>query len=65
MAISDNGKSFPVRKTLLAKSNKRLGLLGMRERIEMIGGTLQIESSPDTGTTIRTEIPFNPGQSTP
>jgi signal transduction histidine kinase len=59
MEISDNGKSFPVEKTLLARNNKRLGLVGMRERVEMVGGTLTIESAPTTGTTIRAEIPFN------
>jgi signal transduction histidine kinase len=60
MEIGDNGKSFPVEKTLLAKNNKRLGLVGMRERIEMIGGTLSIISAPGEGTTVRAEIPFNP-----
>ena len=60
MEISDNGKSFPVGKSLLAKNNKRLGLVGMRERIEMVGGNLTIESAPGKGTTVRTEIPFKP-----
>ena len=36
MEISDNGRSFPVGKILLAKNNKRLGLVGMRERVEMV-----------------------------
>ena len=60
MEIGDDGKSFPVEKTLLARNNKRLGLVGMRERIEMIGGTLSIISAPGKGTTVRAEIPFNP-----
>lgn len=58
MDISDDGKSFPVARTLLTKNNKRLGLIGMKERIEMIGGTFAIESAPGAGTTVRTEIPF-------
>jgi two-component system sensor histidine kinase DegS len=61
MEIADNGKSFSVEKTLLAKTNKRLGLIGMKERIEMVGGTLVIESAPNRGTTVRAEIPFNAG----
>lgn len=65
MEIVDNGKSFPVKKTLLARSNKRLGLLGMRERIEMVDGTLVIESTPGQGTTVRAEIPFQPAKSSP
>jgi signal transduction histidine kinase len=60
MEISDNGRSFPVRKTLLAENNKRLGLIGMKERVEMVGGKLAIESTPGVGTTVCAEIPFNP-----
>jgi len=63
MEVSDNGKSFHVRKTLLAKNNKRLGLVGMRERVEMVGGSLAIESAPGTGTTVRAEIPFTEAKS--
>jgi signal transduction histidine kinase len=35
-----------------------LGLLGMRERVEMIGGSFSVESAPDQGTTIKVQIPF-------
>src|SRR6185369_11309940 len=58
MEVSDNGRSFGVAKTLRAKTNKRLGLVGMRERVEMVGGTLALDSSPGRGTTVRAEIPF-------
>jgi signal transduction histidine kinase len=60
MDIKDNGKSFQVEHILRAKGNKRLGLLGMRERVEMIGGTFCVESAPGQGTTVRVEIPFAP-----
>ena len=43
MEIADNGRSFPVRKTLL-QDNQRLGLVGMKERMEMVGGSLVIVS---------------------
>jgi signal transduction histidine kinase len=58
MEISDNGQAFPVEKILQAKNPKRLGLVGMRERIEMVGGSLTIESRAGAGTTVRAEIPF-------
>jgi len=58
MEITDNGKSFSVQTTLRSKTNQRLGLVGMRERLEMIGGKLTIESAPGQGTTVRAEIPF-------
>ena len=38
MKIKDDGKSFDVERTLHANGGKRLGLLGMRERLEMVGG---------------------------
>lgn len=60
MEIGDNGKSFPVERILSAKNPKRLGLVGMKERIEMVGGTLVIESTLGKGTTVRAEIPFTP-----
>ena len=61
MQIKDNGQSFEVERVLRAKKYQRLGLLGMRERVEMIGGSLSIESSPGHGTTIRAQIPFGTG----
>jgi len=36
-----------------------LGLFGMRERIEMLGGTFTIESSPGKGTTVKAQVPCN------
>lgn len=59
MEISDNGKSFQVKRVLAARKVNRLGLVGMRERVEMVGGKFSVESAPDRGTTIRVEIPFN------
>jgi signal transduction histidine kinase len=44
---------------LCAKTNKRLGLIGMRERVEMVGGTFCIESTPGKGTTILAHIPLD------
>ena len=57
MKIKDDGKSFPVEKVLNARGGKRLGLLGMRERVEMVGGHFAIVSAPGQGTTITAQIP--------
>lgn len=59
MKIKDNGKSFPVQRMLNARRNNRLGLLGMRERVEMVGGRFNIESAPGEGTTIVVHILFS------
>jgi len=46
-----------VEKVLNARGGKRLGLLGMRERLEMVGGHFEISSAPGKGTTITAQIP--------
>ena len=61
LEISDNGRSFAVARVFQARRNKHLGLLGMRERIEMVGGRFTVESAPGRGTTIRAEVPFGHG----
>lgn len=53
--IEDNGIGFIPEESL---TSGRLGLFGMRERAEMLDGSLTIESSPGRGTTILAEIPF-------
>ena len=52
--VEDNGVGFDPE---AAGENGRLGLFGMRERAEILGGTLTIESAPDQGTTIFVEVP--------
>jgi len=61
LEIKDDGKGFEVERVLFAKRHKRLGLLSMRERVEMVGGRFSVESAPGKGTTIRAQIPFNNG----
>ena len=58
MEIKDNGISFDVEQVLHGKKNKRLGLLGMRERVEMVGGKFTVKSAPGHGTTIQAQIPL-------
>ncbi len=58
LEIRDNGKSFPTERLLSANPGGRLGLLGMRERVEMFGGRFTIASAPGKGTTVTAEIPF-------
>jgi signal transduction histidine kinase len=58
MTVKDNGKGFQQEHVLRAKRNKRLGLLGMRERLEMVGGNFTIKSAPGRGTTVIAKIPL-------
>ena len=52
--VEDDGKGF---EHVPDGVSDRLGLLGMNERVAMVGGSLQIESSPGAGTTVRARIP--------
>jgi signal transduction histidine kinase len=57
MKVWDNGKSFAVDSVMNGNGSKRLGLLGMRERLEMVGGRFEVASAPGKGTTITAKIP--------
>ena len=65
MKIQDNGKAFNVEQAMHAKGAPHLGLLGMRERVEMVGGKFAIESKPGKGTTILARIPFHASDKNP
>lgn len=62
MRIRDDGKAFDVTHVLPARKNRRLGLIGMRERLEMVGGLLTVESAPGKGTTVIAQIPLANGR---
>jgi len=56
--IEDNGCGFDVEQVLRSAAvENRLGLYSMRERAELIGGTLTIESQTGCGTTVYVRIP--------
>jgi PAS domain S-box-containing protein len=58
MTIKDDGKGFSTERLVHAKKRKRLGLLGMSERLEMVDGRFTVESVPGKGTTIIAQIPL-------
>ena len=61
MKIKDNGKGFQAERLSRGKKHQRLGLLGMRERVEMVNGNFTVESAPGKGTTIQAQIPLADG----
>ncbi len=60
-SISDNGTGFEVKHAFNKDTPGGLGLIGMRERVELSGGRLRIESRPGKGTTIRASWPSATG----
>lgn len=56
--IEDNGRGFSLDEQGRPARATGLGLLGMRERAAIAGGTLNVDSSPGRGTRVRLEIPL-------
>lgn len=54
LIIQDDGKGMDLTPSTL----NGIGMINMRERAEMLGGTFLLESSPDKGTDIIVEIPL-------
>jgi signal transduction histidine kinase len=53
LSIQDDGQGFDVGQT------KGLGLLGIEERVAMLGGKCEIHSAPGSGTIVAIELPFS------
>ncbi len=59
LIIEDNGVGFNVPAEI--KSSSNMGLISMRERAALIGGTFDIESTPNEGTTIFVRVHIKDG----
>jgi signal transduction histidine kinase len=59
LVVRDDGVGFDVAKTLeQAAQRGHLGLLGMKERVQILRGSLEVESAPGRGTRIRVALPL-------
>ena len=58
LIIEDNGLGFEVPSKLPKREKGGFGLVGMRERASLIGGTFEIESAPGKGTTVFIRVPL-------
>ena len=57
VSVDDDGRGFDPE----AGSPGRFGVLGMRERAEQVGGTLEVRSEPGSGTRVAVRLPFPAG----
>ncbi len=55
--VADNGKSFDAEK-VLSEKQRHFGLNILKERVELLCGTMEIDSKPDKGTVIKIIIPL-------
>lgn len=58
LVIEDNGAGFAVAASDSAFGGTGLGLVGMRERLSLIDGELEVESAPGVGTSIFARVPL-------
>jgi signal transduction histidine kinase len=59
LIVEDNGHGFPAEDGRSASATRRrFGLRGMRERLALVHGKLDVESSSDSGTTVFVSIPL-------
>ncbi|MHC1765705.1 MAG: ATP-binding protein [Verrucomicrobiia bacterium] len=58
LEVTDDGKGFDVERVLFGEKQKRLGVLGMRERVQMVGGRCSVDSQPGKGTTVCALVPL-------
>ncbi|MBI2952739.1 MAG: GAF domain-containing protein [Chloroflexi bacterium] len=60
-SVEDNGRGFQLEDVGHAADGRQLGLLGMRERVELLGGSLVIRSLPGKGTQLTIKVPIAEG----
>ena len=59
LVIKDDGRGFDLEKTTgEAVDRKQLGLLGIQERVSLVGGEVKIESIPGSGTCLQLHVPL-------
>jgi signal transduction histidine kinase len=59
VSVADDGKGFVEAQW---STPQALGLVGMRERAQLIGGRLKIDSAPGTGTCVKLTVPLPKGE---
>jgi signal transduction histidine kinase len=57
LILEDDGVGFDPATVAETTDGKELGLSGMRERVTLIGGTLDVETNPGKGTTVFVKVP--------
>jgi PAS domain S-box-containing protein len=58
LIVEDNGRGYDPDGEVAAGSNKGMGVVNMRERTALVGGYVEIESTPGAGTTIFVRVPL-------
>ena len=57
LIVEDNGKGYDADEVI--KDGKGMGVVNMKERAELVGGSLEVESQPGAGTTVFVRVPVS------
>lgn len=57
LVVEDDGVGFHTSEATKQEGGRRLGLIGMRERAVLLGGSVEVESEPGKGTTVFARVP--------
>jgi PAS domain S-box-containing protein len=61
LIVRDDGSGFDPNSLVGSAARGRLGLIGMRERIALLGGSMSLDSCPGAGTTVAVRVPRHGG----
>ncbi|MFD2214839.1 sensor histidine kinase [Metabacillus endolithicus] len=59
MIVKDDGKGFNIKEAKGNKDKKSFGLIGMKERVDLLGGKMTIDSKTGLGTFIMFQVPYH------
>jgi signal transduction histidine kinase len=59
LVVQDDGQGFPLAETAELARRGSFGLMGIRERAKLFGGTFRIESEPGKGTCVTIFLPYD------
>ncbi|PGT81094.1 sensor histidine kinase [Bacillus sp. AFS040349] len=59
MIVKDDGKGFNIKEAKGNKDKKSFGLIGMKERVDLLGGKMTIDSKIGLGTFIMFQVPYH------
>jgi signal transduction histidine kinase len=62
LRVSDDGQGFDATSLGEDSTRRSLGLVGMRERTRLLGGTLDVRSSAGVGTVVEAALPLDPSR---
>ncbi len=60
LTVADNGAGFAAQRLEASGSRQGVGLEGMRERAQLLGGTLRVRSRPGDGCVVCAQVPLSP-----